>query len=564
MVETTTAAADLWCTYAAVRTYTWLGRIDAVPHSTETVDYLLTHRNGDGGYAWSRGMASDAWATFYCTAALDDLGVAVPGPEKTLDWLESTWSGEAYAMTPAQAPEVWATHFSARAVIETFGGEVPDRARLLAWLGSLQTADGGLGWSPEHAACGVADVRACYYGIATWRAMASREEAAPPWDVAALISWLRGMQTDCGGFIFNEDSSTPCLWATYRAVGALSALGSTPDRPCAEWVLRQRDYDGAFVRWPDYPVADVWAAFCAVGTLTALGVPTDEVADDVMRSLASMSCPEGGFTYREPRFARDALTTASQLLIGADEATRSSLHRWLEGCQLPNEGGIMYMPGRGAEIRCTTWALAAGAFEGAPHGRERIVEWLRSLQNPDGGFGFWEGRGSDMVSTAAAVEALALLGRSVAAVVDGRSLERFVHSCEDRAGGWGNVPNAAPTLRSGLQAQRILHALGLTDGTATKTLLERHRVRGGGWAGTGRRMPDLLSTYEAVATADRFGLPLEVSHLRAFLERTAGEEGAAWSPLAPVGGDPLADCLHTLLLRRSADPTAPLPALTLS
>ena len=32
---------------------------------------LLGRRNSDGGYAWSRGMPSDAWATFYCRRPRD-------------------------------------------------------------------------------------------------------------------------------------------------------------------------------------------------------------------------------------------------------------------------------------------------------------------------------------------------------------------------------------------------------------------------------------------------------------------------------------------------------------
>ncbi|GAB3227409.1 hypothetical protein GCM10027447_18490 [Glycomyces halotolerans] len=564
MAETTTTAADLWCTYAAVRTHAWLGRTDTVRRPVQTAEYLLAHRNSDGGYAWSKGMPSDAWATFYCTAALSDLGNAAPKPETTLDWLESTWSGEAYAMMPAQAPEVWATHFSTRTVIEILGGDVPDRNRLLNWLGSLQSADGGLAWSPEHAGAGAVDVRACYYGVAAWRALNSQSEADPPWNVAALTRWLRSMQAGDGGFVFNGESDTPCMWATFRAVGALRMLDAGPARPCTEWILRQRDGDGAFVRWPDHRIADVWAAFCAVGALTALGEQTEPVADDVLRALASMSCHDGGYTYREPHLARDALTVASRALTETDETELAQLRRWLEDCQLPNEGGVMYMPGRGAEIRCTAWALAAGAFQGSPSGRERIAQWLRALQNPDGGFGFWEGRGSDMVSTAAAIEALDLLDRPAASVIDQRSLERFVGSCQADGFEWSNVPDAEPGLRAGLQAQRILRALGRHDPAAAKTLLERHRVRGGGWADTGRRMPDLLSTYEAVATADRFGVPVDRPHLTAFLDRTAGDGGAAWSPLAPIGGDPLADCLHTLLRGRAADPARRLPALTLS
>lgn len=556
--------ADLWCTYAAIRTHAWLGRVDVVAEPDRTAAYLRSHRNADGGYAWSRGMPSDAWATFYCTAGLKDLGRIPPDPDRTLRWLGSTWSGDAYAMTADQAPEVWATHFATRCALEVLGGDVPDRDRLLAWLGSLQTRDGGLAWSPAHAA-GRADARACFYGVATWRALTAAAPVDPPWDVAALAAWLRSMRRSGGGFGFHADADTPCMWATYRAVGALAALGEAVPDDTAAWVLARRDPAGAFVRWPDYPVADVWASFCAIGTLNALGGPTPEIASTTVDRLAAFALPEGGYTYREPARAHDALTIAATALTGKD-TDQAALLDWLAACQMPNEGGVMYMPGRGAELRCTAWALAAGAFAERPAGRDRIAAWLGNLQNPDGGFGYWEGRGSDLVSTAAAVEACALLERPVPDVLDPVALAAFVEGRRAAAVGsaWGPVPGASPTLRSSLQALRVLHSLGRGDAASVAAVLERHRVRGGGWADTGNRMPDLLSTYEAVATADRHGLPVHRAQLEPFLDRTGTPSGAAWSPLAPPGGDPLADCLHRLLRDRLSGERTDLPALTLS
>ncbi len=561
-----TGNADLWCTYAAVRTMAWLARTDRIPAAARTAEYVLGCRNTDGGFAWSKGMLSDAWATFYCAATLSDLGVPLPNPDETVGWLGRTWSGDAYAMLPGQDPEIWATHFSTRTAIELCGVDVPDRSRLLTWLGSLQTADGGLSWSPDHASAGNADVRACYYGVATWRALNSIDATPPPWDVPALIGWLQARQAADGGFRFDGQADVSCMWATYRAVGALVALGAAPARPCVEWILGQRDPSGAFTRWPGYPVPDVWASFCAVGALAALGALTTDVADAVDRRIAELACPAGGFTYREPEHAADALATAAAALTAdPGDPALPALVDWLEGCQLPNEGGVMYMPGRGAEVRCTAWAMAAGAFRTDPAAIRRIASWLGELQNPDGGFGYWHGRGSDLVSTAAAVEICRFTAPVTSTTLNRKSLARFVARCRhDGAAGYGNVPGAPDTLRSGLQAARVLAFVGHEDRALVSDLLDRHRVRGGGWANQGSRMPDLLSTYEAVVTADRHGLRVDRDHVTRFLDRTATASGIAWSPLAPGGGDPLARCLHLLLRRRLRDPLSDLPALTLS
>ncbi|MHC0429350.1 prenyltransferase/squalene oxidase repeat-containing protein [Streptomyces sp. O3] len=531
---------DLWCTYAAVRTLAWLGRTADVTAPEDTARYLTGRRNADGGYAWSVGMPSDAWATFYCTQALTDLGRPVPEKAQVADWLRTTWSGAAYAMTPGQAPEVWATHFSTRTAIGLREAGVPDRQALLDWLRGLQTEDGGLSWTPGH---GAPDVRACHYGAAAWAALNSEEPVDPPWDVPGLVSWIQAQQTPDGGFRFSPDAEVPCLWATYRSVAALRALDALPARPIEGWVRGLRGTTGAFVRWSGYQVEDVWASFCAVGALIGVGAEVADLADDVVRRMSELACPGGGYTYREPELAADALTTAAAALTAPTEQTALDHRTWLESCQLPNEAGLMYMPGRGSEIRCTLWGLTAGAFDDPERDaaeRAGILGWLRTLQNPDGGFGFWEGRGSDPLSTAAATAVVHRLGAEIDTVLDSAALASYAAS----------TPTGA--LRPGLQVLRIRHALGQRGPEALRELLDRHRVRGGGWANTGARMPDLLSTYEAVATSDLYGVEVDREHLRRFTDRVRTRQGTAWTPLAPAGGGPLADCLGTLLHRRGA------------
>ncbi|WP_213454383.1 prenyltransferase/squalene oxidase repeat-containing protein [Rhizomonospora bruguierae] len=544
-----TGEPDLWCTYAAVRTLSWLDRAGRTPGLESTSEFIRGRRNPDGGYAWSRGMPSDAWATFYCTSTLADLHQPLPDLAGTARWLDSSWSGDAYAMTPGQQPEVWATHFATRTMVEVCAADVPDADRLLSWLGALQTRDGGLTWTPEHAVAGDADVRAAYYGLAAWRALHSRHPVPPPWNVAALLRWLRARQSPTGAFRFDADADTDCMWATYRAVAALGLLGARPAIDPTGWITARRLPGGGFTRWSGYPVADVWASFCAVGALRWIGELPPGTADAVERRIAELSCAGGGFTYREPALAADALTVAATVLA-SDGRDAAGLRRWLEHCRLPNEGGIMYMPGRGAEIRCTLWALAAGAFAGDPATGAAIGEWLTRLHNPDGGFGCWHGRGSDLVSTAAAVGVAELTGTRM---VDAGRVAAYVG---------GEPPSDG--LRPGLQTARILAWAGHREPRRVSALLDAHRVSGGGWAARGNRMPDLLSTYEAVLTADRFGIAVDAAPLAAFLARTACGDAVAWSPLAPAGTDPLARCLHRLLRRRVADPAFRPPVLVLS
>lgn len=560
--------SDLWCTYAAVRTLGWLGRVGDLPSPESVAGFLVSRQNSDGGFAWSAGMTSDAWATYYCTQALAELPAHSRGTtaRPSSAWVRGTAHADGgFAMTPGQASDVWATYYAVRTLVEIHGEQPPEA--LFDWLAALQTEDGGLAWSPAHAKNGVSDVRACYYAVTAW-STATGGRGPLPWDRARLTDWLQARQSAAGGFTFRPGDATDCLWATFRATGALARLGEAPRDPagCVAWIRDRLHPEGSFTRWPGYPVPDVWAAFCAVGALRELGAGLDDVADGVVRTVLSFRTGQGGFTYRVPGLASDVLTTSAQLMAGRfrDTEARDAL-RWTESCMLPNEDGIMYMPGRGSEVRCTLWALSAGAFRDDAPARARVADWLTGvIQNPDGGFGYWEGRASDMVSTCAAAEILhGTAGTSAAASL--RGVAGYVASCEVAPGRYANVPGGRPTLRATLQGLRALHRATGADGTLAGDALARHRVRGGGFANEGNRVPDLLSTYEAVLAADVFGLEWDAGHLSRFLDSVRTADGAfAWTPLMGTGGGPLADCLGRRLEARLSPGRAALPPLALS
>ena len=554
---------DLWCTYAAIRTLAWTERLEQVD-APALQAYIQSRRNRDGGFAWSKGMPSDAWATFYCTETLKDLGIAVERSDQTAAWLHTLFDGDAYAMCPGQTADVWASHYALRTLIEVCQGQVLDTAPLYTWLEGLQCANGGLSWSADFARRNLADTRACFYGVMAARALARQGLPAPQWDLPQLIGWLQAQQMDCGGFRFSEAADVPCLWATYRATASLAALQAQPlgRQRCVAWIDGLRGPSGAFVRWAGYDGEDVWAAFCAVGSLKALGEPVAHLADDVAAFIATLAMPQGGFTYRQADTAADVLTTAAAVLGGSLSAAQSEAAlRWIEGCQMPNEPGIMYMPGRGAEVRCTNWGLAAGAFTEQAGARQAIGHWLASLQNPDGGFGFWEGRGSDMVSTASAVSILRQLGDNSG--VDLAAIETYVSSCR-QVQGHAAFPRGETSLRAGLQALGCLAYIGHDVTQAAAELLAAHKVRQGGYANHGQRIPDLLSTYQAVALAADFGLPVDLPHLRFFLDKVRGAAGHAWSPLFLPGVDALSSCLGRLLEAFADGQRQRLPNLQLS
>ncbi|MEU5255558.1 prenyltransferase/squalene oxidase repeat-containing protein [Streptomyces longwoodensis] len=516
-------------------------------------------RNSDGGYAWQKGLASDVWATYYCTQALTDLGAGVPSRPELEQWLATTRDASGgFAMTPGQRADVWATYYAARTHAEVLGTDVPRPDGLRDWLAGLQRPDGGLGWYPGSKD---SDVRACYYAATAWRA--GFGDAAPPWDLPALTGWLDGRQAPAGGFVFHASARADDLWATFRAVRALAALGTGPRREadCVDWITARQPPGGSFTRWDDYPDADVWAAFSAVGALQTLGHrPRDTGA--VVAFLKECELPDGGFTYRPVAAAGDSLATSALLLASrADEPSRG-LARWLHAAHLPYEDGVMYMPGRGAEVRCTLWAVSALAAAGHEQlDADRLVSWLRELQNSDGGFGYWHGRASDMVATASAVDLLAALGRRTDAL-DAPALRAFLDACRTDTG-YRHSPGAAVTAATTAQGLRLLHRLDGPSGSAAREAAERllspYASRLGGYGATSRSVPDLVSTYQVVLTRQTLGSPVDQPALERFLDRVRLADGTyAWSPLGHRAGGPLAAALGTLL-----DRGTPLPALNL-
>ncbi len=536
--------ADLWCTYAAIRTLTWLGA-DWSGQSA-AADQLRACQNPDGGYAWQRGLPSDVWATYYCTQALADMGLAPTRLGDLRAWLETTRDG-GFAMTPGQHPDVWATYYACRSYTEILDAEIPDRASLRHWLAGLQRADGGLGWYPDGTE---SDVRACYYAAVAWRMAFGAQP--PPWDATLLVQWIQDRQADEGGFRFSDESPQACLWATFRAVRALDALDARPRRVerCIEWIMARRVDGGAFVRWADYDQPDVWACFSAVGALHTLGVKVD---DETAEFIRGCQLPAGGFTYRAPAEAADSLATSAALIAG-----KLSSADWLRAAHMPYEGGVMYMPGRGAELRCTLWALSAlAAVGGQPLDADRIGGWLRLIQNSDGGFGLWHGRASDLVATACAVETAELLGPAATAMINVPAARQFVAACR-QGDAFRTTPAGAVTASATAQGLRSLRLLGRSEQAAGLVpALDRFASAIGGFAAVPRGIPDLVSTYQVALTRQQFGLP--TPGLDRFLERIRTPDGGyAWSPLLRRDGGPLAYCLGTAL-----SAAAPLPRLNL-
>ncbi|MVA36357.1 prenyltransferase/squalene oxidase repeat-containing protein [Agrobacterium vitis] len=558
-----TFGSDLWATYAAIRTLRWIGRLPDLSKREHVAGYLHSCQNPDGSFSWQRGLASDIWATFYCSQTLADIGHSVAPREPFVEWMSSLQDKDgAFAMMPGQTADVWATYYATRVFKEILQLPVPNRHRLADWLSGLQRGDGGLAW---NIATAETDTRAAYYAIHAKHAAGLNHDVK--WDDERLLGWLQSQQAPSGGFRFSPEYA-PCLWATFRATKALTIQNWQPSEPeaCENWIVQRQRPDG-FARWEDYEVSDVWANFSAVGALQALNVTIkDSQKDRVQRAIESFSVDGAGYTYRQPSAAGDALTTASALFSAVNKAETDSVEQlsaWLQRAHMPWEDGIMYMPGRGAEIRCSLWATAALAYAGRRFSDiGRLSIWISKLQNPDGGFGYWQGRGSDLVSTSAAISALDVIGESFVEHVDVARLTSFILSCISEGLG-SNVPNGPITTSSTAQASRLLVKLGDRDGALSLLQHLPQRMRLSGYVEQLGGPPTLYATYQTVLAFQANGLEIPAQISR-FLDRLITREGyIGWTPLGASRQDPLILPLHGLLSRKLGEPVFRLPELVL-
>ena len=414
-------------------------------------------------------------------------------------------------MTPGQSADVWATYYACRTYAEVLGRPVPDLDALRALAARGAARSGGL-------ELGARQRRSPTCGPAT----TARWPGAPrPATGRRAVGhgrrssrWLRGPQGSDGGFAF-APARAACAWAAFRAVHALRRARRPPAR------RRRRCAAG-------WTPAGCRAAATSAGPATARPtcgpasrssarsrrsaaspLPGGRRAGDRGLRAAAASCPGSGFTYRDPDAAGDSLATAAGLLVApSGDHDPRPLAAWLRAAQLPYEDGVMYMPGRGAEVRCTLWAAAAlNRSDDGLDGARLRARGSRELQNPDGGFGYWHRpRIGPRLDGLAAVE-IAQIARP--ALPRRRSTPtpraRSSTACR-RRDGYG------PATRRRGDAERH-RAGGARAGTAWRVATGRDRPPPAAQraapacsAATRRgraRCPTSLSTYQAVLTQQR-------------------------------------------------------------
>ncbi|WP_180686361.1 prenyltransferase/squalene oxidase repeat-containing protein [Streptomyces gossypiisoli] len=218
------------------------------------------------------------------------------------------------------------------------------------------------------------------------------------------------------------------------------------------------------------------AALAAAVVLGTVAAPVAQAADP--SPSPSVALPSGLYGTSDPTYDgvwRQSLALLAQHTVGVKPAGKAT--DWLARQQCDDGGFAAFRaePAKDCDAKtmvdtnstaAAVQALAAvGDYEAATG---KAVDWLKSVQNKDGGWGYTPGGPSDANSTAVVIGALAAAGEKPDAVVkDGESpydaLLKLAIPCGEKDGGaFAYQPDKKGTLAANADATAaaVLGALG--------------------------------------------------------------------------------------------------------
>ena len=223
-------------------------------------------------------------------------------------------------------------------------------------------------------------------------------------------------------------------WGTTAdAALALAATGVGGGRPATVWdaivanretVVAPDDFSGA-PPFPDNPgsLAKVILLAHALGEDSrAVGsAPGEDLVARLEATLRTSGSDAGLYGAADPTYDgayRQGLVLLALTTVG--EPVPAAAIDWLTGQQCPNGSWIAYRPDTSVpcptegfpspETNATASAVVGLVRSGSTGPVEPALDWLASVQNDDGGWGFLAGDGTDPNSTAVVLSALATAG----------------------------------------------------------------------------------------------------------------------------------------------------------
>lgn len=370
------------------------------------VDKLLAWQRDDGGWAGPSG-ASDVETTALVASALIRAGV--PRDRPALGWATSFLSRSqggagGFSRDPRCGclPDARSTARAIQAVLllghdPLSGGWNRPAGSPADWLRLRQDPDGGM----TLFGFGAADPTSTALSISALLGRPAGAPAVAP-AVRSGVMWLHGRQTPEGGFA--PEGGIADVEMTLETVYALAGAQAL-DTPPSTGHTSTLSYLAAYA--PRATALDLGRLIIAVVALG--GDPRQINDDDLVARLESLYNPaSGAYGSRVPdqAWALLALAATHRSLPPA------AIGRLVE-LQTPDGG---WRPTATSAPDTVTTALAVQALAvggGRDDARARALSYLRARQQPDGGFAATYGvRASSTRATAAAIQALRAVGEA--------------------------------------------------------------------------------------------------------------------------------------------------------
>jgi squalene-hopene/tetraprenyl-beta-curcumene cyclase len=278
----------------------------------------------------TEGLGAIYPAMMYMIMALDALGYADDHPDRleAIRHFESLHieSGDRFIFQPCVSP-IWDTAIAAFAMGESGITCDPRMTRAADWLISKEVRRRG-DWSVK------------------------RPDTEPS-------GWAFEFANE---FYPDIDDTAMALLALMHAKGSNPAAQAACERRAINWLLAMQSEDGG---WAAFDVDNNWAVLNQVPFADHNAMLDPTCPDITGRVVECLS--------RRGMAGHDAVKRGAAYLLNAQEQNGSWYGRW----------GVNYIYGSFLAMR----GLAASGAPGAQAAIQRASTWLRSIQNPDGGWG---------------------------------------------------------------------------------------------------------------------------------------------------------------------------------
>ena len=259
-------------------------------------NYVLSRRNGDGGYTFARLTDSNAQDTYYAMEIFKVIKEVPPNVKKTIAWLynfpardirahfyktkalalcneapdpkaleavlslSSSRGGFGTIDVSVEAPSEFDTNFMAIEILRVFGA-VTNNDRHINWLLGFKREDGSFGTKSSN-------IQSTYHAVSALRTL-----GFPVRGLTKTVDYVRNCENVEGGFNSSSESKTTYMEDTFHGIYLLDFLEVSCRYPeeTTQAILEYRNNNGGFRRSKELGLSTFEDTYFALAIFQKLG-----------------------------------------------------------------------------------------------------------------------------------------------------------------------------------------------------------------------------------------------------------------------------------------------------